>query len=153
VRLDRTYHVSREFDGDESKSTLGVPLAKVTSATKGSQVQFLVVRNEEVVLGVAAESLCAIPGHILDCHEGSIGEQDEVQHTVANDGAVVLLDHAGKNAETGRRRSIVVEYAVAALLPLLDWSVDGFLHFSAVEVHGGAFWQVAEATRESEHIP
>ena len=100
VVQNQTHHVSREFDGDESKATLGVPLAKVTSSTKGAQVELLVVRNEEVILRVAAETLCAVPGHILNSHESSVGEQDEVEHAVADDGAVVLLDHARKNAET-----------------------------------------------------
>lgn len=94
-----THHVSRELNGDESKTTLGVPLAKVASSTKRTQVQLLVVWDEEVVLGVAAEALCAVPGHVLDRHEGSVGKQDEVEHAVANDGALVLLDHARKDAE------------------------------------------------------
>lgn len=98
--LSQTHHVSRELDSDESKTTLGVPLAKITSSTKGSQVQLLVVRDEEVVLGIAAEALCAVPCHVLDCHEGSVGKQDEVEHAVADDRTVVLLDHARKDAET-----------------------------------------------------
>ena len=72
---------------------------------------------------------------------------------MSNDGALVLLDHARKNAEAGWRRGVIIEYAVAALFPLLYWSVDGFLYFSAVEVDGGAFREVSEATREPEFIP
>lgn len=34
----QTHHVSREFDSDECKTTLSVPLAKVTSTTKRAQV-------------------------------------------------------------------------------------------------------------------
>ena len=96
----QTHHVSRELDSDESKTTLGVPLAIVASSTKGTQVQLLVVRDEEVVLGVAAEALCAIPGHVLDGHESAVGKQDEVEHAVTDDSAVVLLNHARKNAES-----------------------------------------------------
>ena len=148
-----SYHVSREFDSDESKATLGVPLAKVTGSAKSAQVQLLVVWDEEVVLGIAAEALCAVPCHVLDGHEGSVGKQDEVEHAVADDGAVVLFDHTGKNAESGRQRGIVVKHAVAALFPFLDWSVDGLLDFGTVEVDGGAFREVAEAAREAEHVP
>ena len=145
--------MSRKLDSDESQTALSVPLAKVTRTAKGTQVQLLVVRNEEVVLRVAAETLCAVPSHVLDGHESSVGKQNEVEHAVTDDGALVLLDHARENAEAGWRRSVVVEYAVAALFPLLHWSVDGFLHFSAVEVDGGAFREVSEGTREAEHIP
>ena len=145
--------MSRELDSDESKTTLSMPLAEVTSTTKGAKVQLLVVRDIEVVLRVAAETLCAIPGHVLDGHEGSIGKQDEVEHAVSNDGALVLLDHARKNTEAGLRRGVVVEYATAALFPLLNWSVDGFLHFSSVEVNGGAFREVVDASRETKNVP
>jgi len=145
--------VSRKLDRYESQTTLGVPLAKVTRSTKRTQVQLLVVRNEEVVLRVAAETLCAVPGHVLDGHKSSVGKQDEVEHAVSNDGALVLLNHARKNAEAGWRRGVVVEYAVAALFPLLHWSVDGFLHFSAVEVDGGAFREVSKGAREAENVP
>lgn len=145
--------MSRELDSDESQTALGVPLAKVTRSAKGTQVQLLVVRNEEVVLRVTTETLCAVPGHVLNCHESSIGKQDEVKHAVANDSALVLLDHTRKNAEAGRRGGVIVKYAVAALFPLLDGSVDGFLHFSAVEVDGRAFREVAKGAREAEHIP
>ena len=128
--------MSRQIDSDKSKTTLGVPLAKVARSTQGAQVQLIVVWDEEVVLGVAAEALCAVPGHVLDRHESSVGKQDEVEHAVTDDGALVLLDHTRKDAKAGRRRGVVVEYAVAALFPFLDWSVDGFLHFSTVEVNG-----------------
>jgi len=145
--------VSREIDGDESKTTLGVPLAKVTSSAESAQVELLVVWNEEVILGIAAESLCTVPCHILDGHERSVGKQDKVKHAVANDGAVVLLNHTRENAESGWRRSVILQYTTAALLPLLEWSVDGFLYLSAVEVDGCAFWEVAEAAREAKNVP
>lgn len=145
--------MSRKLDRDKSQTALGVPLAKVTRTAKGTQVELLMVRNEEVVLRVAAETLCAVPGHVLDRHESSVGKQNKVKHAVANYGALVLLDHARKNAEAGWRRGVVIKYAVAALFPLLNWSVDGFLHFGAVEVDGGAFREVSEGAREAEHIP
>ena len=66
--------MSRKLDRDESQTTLGVPLAKVTRTAKGTQVQLLMVRNEEVVLRVAAETLCAVPGHVLNGHESSVGK-------------------------------------------------------------------------------
>lgn len=50
-------------------------------------------------------------------------------------------------------RVVIVEHTVAALLPFLDRSVDGLLHFSTVEVHGGAFREVSETTGEAENIP
>jgi hypothetical protein len=72
---------------------------------------------------------------------------------MTDDSAVVLLNHARKNAEAGGRRGVVFKYAVAALFPFLDGSIDGLLHFGTVEVDGCAFWKVSEATREAEYIP
>ena len=83
--------MSREIDSDKSKTTLGVPLAKVARSTQGAQVQLIVVRDEEVVLGVAAEALCAVPGHVLDGHKSSVGKQDEVEHAVTDDLSLIHI--------------------------------------------------------------
>ena len=146
-------HVSRELDGNVSETTLSVPFAKVTSAGKSAQVQLLMVRDEEVVGGIAAEALGAVPGHVLDRHERTVGQEDKVEHSVADDSAVVLLDDTREDAEARWRRGVVVEDAVAALLPLLDWSVDCTLHICAVEVDGGALREVANASWEAQNIP
>ena len=145
--------MTREVNSDECKTALSAVLAKVASTTESAQVQLLVVRNEEVVIGVGAETLCAIPCHVLDGHESTIGEQNEVKHAVTDDSPVVLLNHAWENAEARGRRVAILEHAIAAFFPFLDGSIDSLLDFGAVEVDLGTIWEVSEAAREAQNVP
>jgi len=148
-----THHVTRKLDCDIGETTLSVPLAKIASTSKSSQVQLLVVGNEEIVFGIAAEALSAVPGHVLNRHERPVSQKDEVKHSVANDRTVVLLDDTREDAEARWRGCIVVEDAIATLVPCLYRSVDGTLHLGTVKVNRGAFGEITNASRETQHIP
>lgn len=95
----QTHYMSRKLNSDESQTTLGVLLTKVGSTTKGAQVQLFVVRNEEVVLRVAAKGLSAITGYVLNRYKSSVSKQDKVEYTIANNSTDILLGHVGKNAK------------------------------------------------------
>lgn len=69
---------------------------------------------------------------------------------MANDDVVCSLDHAWKYAQSTWERRVFVEYATAALLPLLYWCIDGFLHLGPVEVDLCALGEIIETTGEAQ---
>ena len=49
--------------------------------------------------------------------------------------------------------SVLAENATSTLLPFLNRSVDSLLDVSSVEIDGGTFGQVVEASGETENVP
>lgn len=141
-------HVATQRYLTVSKTAFGPEFAEVARACNVTELRFRVVGYEEVVAGVLAEALSAVPSHVLDHHESAVVQEDEVKHAVAYNGAFILLNHAGENAEARWRGVAVFQDAVAALVPILHWSVDGFLHVRTVEVNLGACGQIVERSRE-----
>ena len=130
-----------------------MPFTEVAGAAQSSQIQLLVVWDKEVVSRIAAESLGAVPGHVLDGHQRAICQQDEIKQTMTDDSALVLFNHTGKNAESRWWRRVVIKNAIAALFPLLDGSIDSTLDIGAVEVDGSTLRQIPKATREAKYVP
>lgn len=94
------------------------------------------VRDEERLFRRLLESLGAVPGHVLDRGEGAVGEEQEVQPSMADDGVVCALDHAGKRAQRARDGlvSFGEDIVLAADEVVGRRSVDDGLHVRAVEV-------------------
>lgn len=77
-------------------------------------------------------------------HNGSVLDQNHVELGVSNNSSLVLLDHSGQNTESRAWAVIGVQDTTRALVPRADWSIDGLLHFSTIEVYARAFWEVAK---------
>ena len=45
------------------------------------------------------EPLCAVPCHVLDCDEGPVGEEQEIEEAVADDCVVCTLDDRRQGTE------------------------------------------------------
>lgn len=148
-----SHHMPGKLDGHVGEPTLSVPFAEVAGAAQSSEVQLLMVWNKEVVGRIAAESLGAVPRHVLDGHQRAICQQDEIKQTMADDSALILFNDTGKNAESRWWRRVVIKNAVAALLPLLDGSIDSTLDVGAVEVDRSTLRQIPKATGEAEYVP
>lgn len=60
------------------------------------------VRDVEVIGGAwcGLETLLAVPGHVLDGQQRAVGEEEEVQEAVADDGVVGALDDGREGAES-----------------------------------------------------
>lgn len=106
----------RQINRHKRQSPLGMPRTLVPRARrigKGRAIRHsivdviedlaerLVVRHVEVlgVRGRALEALQAVPRHVLDGDEGAVGEEQEVEQAVADDGVVCALDDRGEGAE------------------------------------------------------
>lgn len=51
-----------------------------------------VVWNKEEIAWCLGETLCAVPGHIIQCHEGAVGQEEIVEQTAADDDVVGAFD-------------------------------------------------------------
>lgn len=149
------HHVSRKGDRRECEASLGIPLSKDPCACKGTLIELTVVWHVILVpiTRPLREALRSVPGHVLDHHDGSILNQDEVEIGVCDDGFAVLLNDSWEDAEAGRWGVICVQHAAGALSPWAYWGVDRLLDICAVEVDGRAFGDVIEGSREAEHVP
>lgn len=98
--------------------------------------QARVVRDEERLDGRPLEPLGAVPGHVLDGGEGAVGEEEEVEPAVADDGVVGALDDAGERAQRAGRGPVPVreDVVLAAHGVVRRRRVEGGLHVGAVEV-------------------
>lgn len=140
--------VTSEASSVESQATLRGPDTLVTSAGKRTAVVLRVVRHVDVSARVLRKALSAIPGHILDSKQSSVGGKKHVQVTTADDGVVGVLDDTLENAIGGRRSRGILSIAavvavaedvdVSALHPVrVEGSVKRLLDIGAVEVDLG----------------
>ena len=146
-----------ETDLYERQAALGVRRAEDAGTGQRARVVLRVVRDEELVRRLAREALGAVPRHVLDHEQGAVGDEDVIEGTVADDGLVEPLDHAGEDGEPAWGRGVGPvpreDVVVGALHPFSDWRVDGLLHVRAVEVDGGSVGNVIERAGESEDVP
>ena len=126
-----------------------------TSTGQRRRILLSVVGHVEIVLRRRLETLLAVPGHVLDHEERTVGNQDVIQRAMTDDGFVEALDDLWKDGETARRGFVAAinEDTVGTFGPWHDWSVDGFLHVGTVEIDGGALWEVVERAGEAEDVP
>jgi hypothetical protein len=161
--------VTSKIDSSPSQSSLGVPVALVSRASGvdlrrsvGNScvgdieniAKTLVVRHEEVLLlgGRGLEALEAVPGHVLDGDEGAVGEEEEVEETMADDGVVGTFDDGWERSQ--RRWNGLITPREEVFTTTADEvvgrrSVNNFLDIRSVEV---VVWTTSER-RESELIP
>ena len=62
--------------------------AEYACASQRALIPVLVIGDEEVGRRALAEALGAVPGHVLDHEEGTVGDEDHVESAVGDDGAV-----------------------------------------------------------------
>jgi hypothetical protein len=146
-------YIPRQRLADPSQLALGVGSSHNTLCAQASQANIIMVRHKERILGRGLETLHAAPSHVLDSHESAIVQQDEVEFTVTNDGAVERIDELGDDFPRRLSRSISVKDTAAALGPFLYRGVDSLLHVGAVEVNLLAFGKVVEGAGEAKNVP
>ncbi len=105
-------HVSREGLADPGQLALGVSLAHEALGGQAGLAHVGVVWNVEVVSWGRLETLHATEGHVLDGHESSVHEQDEVELAVGNDGPVQVVNETWDNFPAGLWGSIIDENVV-----------------------------------------
>ena len=81
-----------QADLDVRQSPLRVCRPKHAGTGESAQTQLAVIGHEELVGGRCLEPLGAVPGHVLDHQTGAVGDEDHIEETVADDGAVEALD-------------------------------------------------------------
>ena len=133
--------MSRAHDaatGGKSDIVLGDGALRVRLGVRVSDSR--VVGHEEVVGGFRAKALLAVPGHVVDGHERTVCQQQEVEQAAADDDIVSRFDHAGQGG-VGRRLGHVVseaERVVTADCVVDRAGVQGCLYGAVVEVVVGA---------------
>jgi hypothetical protein len=174
LSVRRTRCILRDFvtgkiDSSPCQSSLSVPVTLEPGASSidlrrsvrnscvgnlENVAKTLVVRHVEV-LGLGwrgLESLETVPGHVLDGDEGAVGEEEEVEETVANDGVVGTFDNGWERSESGWEGLVTLGeevFTTAANEVVGRRSVNHFLDIRSVEV---VVWSTCER-RESELIP
>jgi hypothetical protein len=132
---------------------LGVRSSHDALCAQAGKADVVMVRHKEGVLRRGLETLHTTPGHVLNSHESTVVQKNEVEFTVSDDGAVERIDDLGDDFPRRLGRGIGVKNAAAALGPFLDRRIDSFLDIGAVEVDLLAFGQVVERAGEAENIP
>lgn len=92
------------------------------------------VGHKELVRWLFLEPLQAVPRHVLNHQQRTVGNENVVQLAVRYDGPIETLDDAGQNGEAARRGGVITENAAGAFFPRLDGRVDGFLHVGPIEI-------------------
>lgn len=97
--------MTRQIHRAESQPALGMRCTQVSSASiKVIRVrliapvqlsQTIMVRDEERFHGRTLEPLLTVPGHVLDCGERAVQEEEVIEPAVADDSVVSAFDDAG----------------------------------------------------------
>lgn len=113
--------------------------------------------------GTLGETELAIPCHVLDGHESSVGLDDEVIVTVSDENAVGVLDDFRKDTldRVGGEVTLIFRTAgadedrfIRAFGPgNVGWGVQCLYDFRALEVDGCTGWQVVQHGGEAKYIP
>ena len=114
--------------------------------------------------GLGLEAEFAVPGHVLDGHEGAVCDDDHVEVAVCDEDAVRGLDDLREDVldGVGGEVAFALRAAVAAREDGVDGAfgpvdvrggVDGGFDVGAVEVCGGAVGGVDELGGEGEDVP
>jgi len=170
--------VTGELDLVESQTALATPGSQVSGAGEGAAVVFGVIGGVERDVGVGLETLEAVPlesmlvfvsrwivdcktySHVLEGEKGTVGAEEHVQVTGADQGVVGVLNDTLQDIVLGRADALVAhglvgggvaEYAVDALVPVGGRGVDCLLNVGAVEVDLGARRSVVACVDLTEH--
>lgn len=131
---------------------------------KHSLVLQIRLGNDNGRRGLGLEAQFAVPGHVLDGHEGAVCDDDHVEVAVCDEDAVRGLDDLREDVldRVGGEVALALGAAVAAREDGVDGAcgpvdvrrgVDGGFDVGAVEVCGGAFGGVDELGGEGEDVP
>jgi len=109
------------------------------------EVGVVVVGDEERGGRAGLEAQLAAPGEVLDCQEGSVGDEDEIPRAVAEEDVLGGVDDAGED-RLGAGAGVLGQVGVvdedgggAAELPfVVDGRVDGGFDVGAVKVDGAS---------------
>jgi len=99
--------MSGKLNRDKGQSSFCVIMAHLTGSSGGTQFE-VVLRVVRYVKFIElrwwdCEALSAVEGHILDCKQCSVVDQDHIENAVADNGAVGPLNHARKNTQSRRK--------------------------------------------------
>lgn len=149
------HHVTGQIDLDESQATLSVVVTHDTSTRGITKAQLAMVGHVELIelARRSRETLGAVPGHVLNSEQGSVGDKDVVQQSVVNDCPLRPLNDAGQDGQRRRSAGVLPQHAASTLGPLLDRGVDGFLDVGAVEVDLCAGGEVVKGAGKAEDVP
>lgn len=113
--------------------------------------------------GGRLEAQLAMPGHVLDREQGTVGQNDHVIVTIADKHTVCRLDHLREDMLDGVGREVTLllgptrathkDGLVRALGPLDARSVQGTLDVFAIKVDRGAGGLVDQFRGEGKNIP
>jgi hypothetical protein len=94
------------------------------------------IGHEQRFRGRVLEPLGAIPGHVLDCRQRAVHEEEEIQPAMADDGVVGAFDDAGERAQGAGDGAIAVrkDVTLAADGVVSRRHVERLLHVGSVEV-------------------
>ncbi len=164
----------------EGQTALRGPDTLEAGAGQGTAVVLGVVRGVEVGAWVLLETLDAVPGHVLDGEESSVGldrlisieifeqwneftyGQDHVQITGSDEDVVGVLNDVLENTIVGRALGGIGS-GLASIISVskdVDWSalvpgavnrgVEGDLDIGAVEVNLGTWWLIVTRVNYAE---
>lgn len=84
--------MSRKHDSHKSQPTLRHIASKNTSTRNASLYWVFGVGNVERLGRRLTESLHAVESEVVECEQGSVGDEDHIEITVADDYVVRLLN-------------------------------------------------------------
>ena len=99
-----------------------------------------VIRHEELAGRLLAKALLAIPCHVVQRHEGAVGQNHVVQQARTHDHIVGLFNHVWQGPVGGRLGWITVagKCVVAADCVIGGWGVYSLLDITTIEVVVGS---------------
>ena len=156
--------MSRKLDLEPGQASLCTGGADDAAGGESAAVVFGVVGHVELLVWVGLEALQAVPGRVLEDYEETVGGEEEVEVTGADERVVGVLDHALEDAvlrraERGVADRLVITRAAedvggGALLPVGNVRrIDRILDVSAVEVHNFARRDVIAWVHASKDTP
>ena len=109
--------VTSKASGVEGQATLSSPDTLNTSASERAPIILRVVRCVERGDRVLRQTLSAVPGHVLNSKQSTVGAKEHIEVSRANNGVVGELDDTLENAISGRTRRRVRSAAAVVTVP------------------------------------
>lgn len=143
----------------ERQSTLVRPLPLDTCTRKSAAVVLGVVRSIQRSARVLAQTLVAVPRHVLDSEKRPVGGKQEIEIARPNQRVVRELDDTRKSSINGGARrcirapfgAVAKDVHISALLPVrANLCVERFLDVCTVEVDFGPRWLVVASVDYAE---
>ena len=137
----------------ECQSTLSGPNTLDTSASKRTSIVLGVIGCVERGGRVLRQTLSTVPGHVLNSEQSTVGAEEHIKVTRADDRVISEFDDTLQNTVVGRTRrrvrsgaavvSVTKDVNVSTLEPVgVERSVKSLLDVGAVEVDDGTWRRV-----------